>query len=107
MILNTIMPTIYLHWLKHCLERLGGELTLELWRQTFSDYDETLLLEILSAGWPEAAEQRSGEVEAEISSALKKLFPLQGVSRAARIPILCGACLGKAESTESNMASMV
>ncbi len=71
----------YLHWLKHFLERLGRELTLDLWQQAFSDYDETLLLEILSAGWQEAAEQRSEEAEAEISSDLEKLFPLQDVSR--------------------------
>jgi hypothetical protein len=73
----------YVHWLKHFLERLGRELTLDLWNQAFEDYDETLLLEILSVGWQEAAEGRSEEAEVQISSDLDRLFPLpvQGVSR--------------------------
>jgi hypothetical protein len=66
----------YLHWLRHFLERLGREPTLAVWEEAFGDYDEELLVRILSSGWEEVEEQRSGEVEERIVDALAALFPV-------------------------------
>jgi hypothetical protein len=72
----------YLHWLRHFLERLGRQPTLAVWEEAFGDYDELLLLRILSDGWERVEEQRSGEVEERIASTLAALFPVpvEGVS---------------------------
>lgn len=66
----------YLYWLKHFLERLGHDQALLLWQQTFRDYDDVLLSNILSQGWQEDEEHRTDEAEEYITSQLVKLFPL-------------------------------
>ena len=70
----------YLLWLKTLLERLGREATLALWNETFHDYDETYLLEILASGWEPADEAE--DVETSLAESLAELFavPVQGVS---------------------------
>lgn len=66
----------YLYWLKHFLERLGLDQALALWQQTFTDYDEALLSQILSQEWQKDEEHRAEEVEEYISGQLAKMFPL-------------------------------
>lgn len=66
----------YLHWLRHFLERLGREPTLAVWEEAFGDYDEDLLLQILSSGWEGVEEQLSAEVEERIADTLATLFPV-------------------------------
>lgn len=72
----------YLHWLRHFLERLGREPTLALWEGVFGDYDDELLLRILSSGWEGVEEQNSAEVEERVADTLAALFPVpvEGVS---------------------------
>jgi hypothetical protein len=41
----------YLHWLSHLLERLGHDCTLSIWQNVYQDYDDELLLQILSTRW--------------------------------------------------------
>jgi L-2-amino-thiazoline-4-carboxylic acid hydrolase len=64
----------YLNWLKHLLERLGRVSTLALWEDTFRDYDEELLVEILATGW-EAVDEAQ-DVEQTLSEILGELFPV-------------------------------
>lgn len=45
----------YLGWLRHLTERLGLQNTLSIWKNTFADYDERLLISILSSGWHKVA----------------------------------------------------
>ena len=72
----------YLHWLGHFLERLGRQPTLAVWEEAFGDYDEELLLRILSGRWERVEEERSAEVEERIAGTLAALFPVpvEGVS---------------------------
>ena len=74
----------YLHWLKHLLERLGPEHALDLWKNTFLEYNEERLVEILSTGWEEMEESGAEEYETLISETLAKVFPspVEGVSAA-------------------------
>jgi hypothetical protein len=41
----------YLRWLTHLGERLGIQNTLSIWKNTFNEYDDALLMTILSSGW--------------------------------------------------------
>jgi len=66
----------YLRWLRHFLERLGREPTLAVWEEAFGDYDEELLLQILSSGWEGVEEECSAEVEERIADTLAALFPV-------------------------------
>lgn len=66
----------YLHWLRHFLERLGREPTLAVWEEALGDYDEELLLRILSSGWEGVEEEHSAEAEEEIADTLAALFPI-------------------------------
>lgn len=71
-----------LHWLKHLLERLGPEHALALWENTFLEYDEKRLVEILTTGWEESEEKETVEYETLISENLAEVFPspVEGVS---------------------------
>ncbi len=75
-------------WLKTLLQRLGCEPTLALWEEAFRDYDEALLLQILSSGWRETEE--GADVEQDLSQALDELFPepVEGVTQDAARTLL-------------------
>jgi len=62
-------------WLKHLLERLGREPTLEIWRVAFNDYDDNLLQEILSGSWEEVNDQEPLDIQAEIDDLISEIFP--------------------------------
>jgi len=62
-------------WLKHLLERLGREPTLEIWRVAFNDYDDNLLQEILSGNWEEVNDQEPLDIQAEIDDLISEIFP--------------------------------
>ena len=72
----------YLHWLRHLLERLGHDFTLAVWQDVYQDYDDELLLRILTTGWNEVAQDESADVEETIGELLPRVFPLpiEGVS---------------------------
>jgi hypothetical protein len=71
----------YLLWLKTLLERLGREHTLALWGDTFRNYDEELLVQILSSGWEPV--DKAANVEQSLSEVLDELFPapVEGVTQ--------------------------
>jgi hypothetical protein len=71
-----------LHWLKHLLERLGREPTLALYAGAFLDYDEELLVQILSSGWETVESDAEEDVEGQVSDHLRELFPqpVEGIS---------------------------
>lgn len=72
----------YLIWLKTLLQRLGRDPALTLWAEAFRDYDESLLVQILSSGW-QATDEVAG-AEQDLTQALDELFaePVEGVTRA-------------------------
>ena len=74
--------TRYLHWLSSLLERLGQDCTLAAWQQVYQDYDDQLLLRILSTGWSDVAQDQSVDVEVSIAKLLTTYFPIavEGVS---------------------------
>jgi hypothetical protein len=45
----------YLRWLRHLGDRIGLQNTLSLWKDTFANYDDTLLTMILSSEWRDVA----------------------------------------------------
>jgi len=53
-----------------------------VWRDTFQDYDEELLMQILNTGWEETLENRAEEMEKRITELVTTLFPVpvEGVS---------------------------
>lgn len=73
----------YLHWLRHLLERLGHDCTLSVWQDVYQCYDEDLMLQILSTGWNEVAQDESADVEESIGELIPRVFPqsIEGVSR--------------------------
>lgn len=71
----------YLVWLKTLLERLGREPALTLWEEAFADYDQALLVQILSSGWQPAPEQ--ADCEQALAESLDELFaaPVAGLTK--------------------------
>ncbi len=49
-----------IQWFTHLSQRVGLENTLLMWKKAFVDYDDTLLMKILSSGW-----QRVGQPDHE------------------------------------------
>ena len=72
----------YSHWLKNLLERLGREHAIELWEGAFRDYDEALLVQILSEGW-EGHEGGNASFVDLAAPSVEELFPapVQGVTK--------------------------
>jgi hypothetical protein len=72
----------YLLWLKQLLHRLGHQHTLAVWEEAFRDYDQELLVQILSSGWQETEESETEDVEKKLSDTLTELFPspVEGIS---------------------------
>ena len=73
----------YLYWLGHLLERLGHDCTLSIWQNVYRDYDDELLLQILTTGWHDVAEDKVVDMEAAVAGLLSKHFSvtIEGVSR--------------------------
>ena len=71
----------YLSWFKHVLERLGREPTLALWTTALHDYDDDLLVQILSTGWQRVEANEAKTVGEELSDIAAELFstPVEGV----------------------------
>jgi hypothetical protein len=71
----------YAQWLRHILERLGRDATLQVWRHAFQDGEDELLRELLITGW-KASQEVKMDFEAQITDILSTQFPLpvQGVA---------------------------
>lgn len=67
--------TSYLCWLSHLLERLGRDCTLSAWQNVRQNYDDRLLLKILTGGWGDVGQEEIIDVEESISGLLPKFFP--------------------------------
>ena len=65
----------YLRWLRHLIERLGAQNILLLWKETFADYDDQILLSILSSGWHEEETDETIPLEAKAEDWIEKFFP--------------------------------
>jgi hypothetical protein len=64
----------YLRWLQHLSERLGFEHTLTIWEKTFAEYDEKLLLKVLSSGWRTDESDADHQVSAKINDWVAKML---------------------------------
>jgi hypothetical protein len=62
-------------WLRYLSQRLGIENTLSLWNSTFDDYDDTLLVNILSSEWREVITDESIKVEDQIQELVDEFYP--------------------------------
>jgi hypothetical protein len=71
----------YAQWLRHVLERLGRNATLQVWRHAFQDDEDELLRDILSTGWKDAKKVGT-DIEAQIADILAAQFPspVQGMA---------------------------
>jgi hypothetical protein len=65
-----------LRWLKHLLERLGQPNTDEIWKRAFMDYDDSLLMKVLSAEWDESDTNETNTIEDQIHSLVSEFFPV-------------------------------
>jgi hypothetical protein len=65
----------YLRWLAHLLERLGPTCTRALWQEAFANYDDALLMEILSSGWTPVAGEEATDREAITANLVAEWFP--------------------------------
>ena len=77
-----IRYTSYLHWLRHLLERLGHDCALSVWQDVYRDYNDELLLHILTTGWNDVAQDELVDVEGSIAELFPRFFPvaIEGVS---------------------------
>lgn len=73
----------YLHWLSYLLKRLGHDCTLSVWQDAYRDYDDELLLQILTTGWNDVAQDETVDVEESITELFPRFFPIaiEGVSK--------------------------
>jgi hypothetical protein len=72
----------FLHWLKHLLERLGRDCTLDVWQGAFVDFDGAPLSDMLSGGWEPIDTDEGADVDDVIANLLEEVFPqpVQAVS---------------------------
>ena len=70
--------TSYLRWLRHLMERLGEQNTLLLWKETFADYDDQVLLSILSSGWHEVETDEIHPIEATAEAWINEFLSSSG-----------------------------
>jgi len=68
----------YLRWLRHLIERLGYQNTLSIWKGTFAEYDDQLLISILSSGWHEVETDETNQLEAKAEEWIEEFFPASG-----------------------------
>lgn len=66
----------YLRWLHHLSERLGVQEALTTWEKTFSDYDDTYMMQILSSGWLTAQTDEADQVENKIQALIAEIIPI-------------------------------
>ena len=73
----------YLQRLSHLVERLGHDCALVVWQDVYQDYDDELLIRILTTGWNDVAQDESVDLEASIAESLARYFPvaIEGVSK--------------------------
>jgi hypothetical protein len=64
----------YLKWLRHLVERLGSQNTLSIWKNSFADYDDQLLMSILLSGWQKLGSDRTNQLEAKTEELIKEFF---------------------------------
>jgi hypothetical protein len=70
----------YLRWLKHLSERLGYQNTRSIWTMAFEDYDDRLLLGILSPEWHKVTCDGVDQVEDNLNQLLSEFFPITNPS---------------------------
>jgi hypothetical protein len=72
----------YLRWMRQLSERLGSQNARSIWKNTFTDYDDTLLMRILSSGWHYVDSIDANQVEEEVAKLVGELFstPNQEIS---------------------------
>ena len=85
LILSSWLPASYasyLQWLRHLLERIGQDRALALWQQVCQDYDDELVLQILSKRWSEVDQPEVSKFEELIDEMCSRFFPvpLDGVT---------------------------
>lgn len=68
----------YLRWLSHLIERLGYQNIHSLWKATFAEYDEQLLMSILSTGWREVESDEANQLEAGVEDLIVEFFSTIG-----------------------------
>lgn len=80
----------YLSWFKHVLERLGREPTLALWAAALRDYNDELLIQILSTGWQKVETREGEEIWKALATVAAELFEtsVEGVSTAQALALL-------------------
>jgi hypothetical protein len=64
----------YLIWLRHLSERLGLQNTLSIWENAFADYDNTLLMNILSSFWLNKTSDNSDQLEDDANKLVSEFF---------------------------------
>ena len=65
----------YLRWLRHLIERLGDQNIHPLWKDTFVEYDDPLLMRILSSGWYPVKTDETMPLEAKAEDLVEAFFP--------------------------------
>jgi hypothetical protein len=65
----------FLRWLRHLIERLSRQNTLSIWKNTFTDYDDQLLMRILSSGWQKVESDDTNQLEAKSEALIEEFFP--------------------------------
>lgn len=68
----------YLRLLRNLIERLGYENTLSIWKNTFANYDDKLLMSILSSGWLKVESDETNQLEAKAEALIEEFFPPSG-----------------------------
>lgn len=64
----------YLRWFLYLSERLGVYKIIDLWLNTFLEYDDKLLKEILSSGWETVRSDNSDKAPAGVDQIIKEML---------------------------------
>lgn len=67
--------TPYLRWLRHLSERLGFQNTLSIWKNSFADHDNILLMNILSSEWHKVSSDGDNQTEDSVDELVGVFFP--------------------------------
>ena len=65
----------YLRWLRYLTERLGDQNIRSLWNDTFADYDDQILMRILSSGWYEVETDETIPLVSKAEDLIEAFFP--------------------------------
>jgi hypothetical protein len=63
-----------LRWFRHLSERLGLQNTLSIWENTFAEYDDKLLLKILSTEWQKTGSDKSNQVANRVKDLVAEIL---------------------------------